>query len=251
MYDALLSFVGPFKQRYCQEEQDMNASRRAFLTSISMLAASTAVGVSPLKQGLGGRKLRTVLVGTGIRGTSFWGKRLVDQYPEVVEFVGLCDINPGRLQYALDYIGVACPVFTDFDRMVAETKPDLVIVTTKDSTHHTYIIKGLDSGCDVLTEKPLTTDEFKCQQILDAERRSRKNLIVGFNYRWSPYTTKIKELLMQGSIGKLTSVDFHWYLNTYHSDSLRRRQETMGFLRGGRHRDCACYDDLSAMGDES
>ncbi len=148
---------------------------------------------------------------------------MVDQYADILEFVGLCDINPGRLDYAKKYIGVSCPVFTDFREMVQQTKPDLVIVTTTDATHHQFIIQGLDMGCDVLTEKPLTIDETKCQGIIDAERRSGKSLIVGFNYRWSPYATKVKELLMQNSIGKLTSVDFHWYLNTYHGASYFRR----------------------------
>ena len=92
----------------------------------------------------------------------------MEDFPEILEFVGLCDINPGRLEYARGYMGVACPTYTDFELMVKETKPDLVIVTTKDSTHHEFIIKGLDMGCDVLTEKPLTTDEDKCQAILDA-----------------------------------------------------------------------------------
>ncbi|MEM1123567.1 MAG: Gfo/Idh/MocA family oxidoreductase, partial [Bacteroidota bacterium] len=64
---------------------------------------------------------------------------------------------------------------------------------------------------------------FKCQAILDAERKSNKNLLVGFNYRWSPYMTKVKELLHEGAIGKVTSVDFHWYLNTYHGASYFRR----------------------------
>jgi predicted dehydrogenase len=120
-------------------------------------------------------------------------------------------------------MGVECPVFIDFEEMVSKTAPDLVIVTTKDSTHHEFIIKGLEMGCDVLTEKPLTTDERKCQAILDAERRSNSKLIVGFNYRWGPYMTKIKELLQQGIIGRITSVDFHWYLNTYHGASYFRR----------------------------
>ena len=173
--------------------------------------------------GLKDEKLKVVLVGTGVRGTSFWGKRLVEQYPDILEFVGLSDINPGRLAYAKKYMGVSCPTFTNFEEMVTQTKPDLVIVTTKDSTHHEFIIKGLQMGCDVLTEKPLTTDERKCQAILDAERSSSKNLIVGFNYRWSPYATKIKELLMEGAIGKITSVDFNWYLNTYHGASYFRR----------------------------
>ncbi|MFC1653211.1 Gfo/Idh/MocA family protein, partial [Planctomycetota bacterium] len=173
--------------------------------------------------GQGGKKLKIVLVGTGVRGTSFWGQRLVKQYSDILEFVGLCDINPGRLEYARTYMGVTCPVFTDFEAMVSTTKPDLVIVTTMDSTHHEFVIKGLEMGCDVLTEKPMTTDEDKCQAILDAERKSHKKVIVGFNYRWSPYMTHVKKRLMEGAIGKVVSVDFHWMLNTSHGASYFRR----------------------------
>lgn len=193
------------------------------MKSVSALAAGTLVTLPSWGFGLGGRKLKVALVGTGIRGTSFWGKRLVENYGETLEFVGLCDNNPGRLAYALDYMQVSCPTFSAFDVMVNETKPDLVIVTTTDATHHEFIIQGLKMGCDVLSEKPLTTDEDKCQQIIDAERKYNKNLIVGFNYRWSPYNTKVKELLSQGAIGDVTSVDFHWYLNTYHGASYFRR----------------------------
>ena len=182
-----------------------------------MTAPAWGFGLKP------NEKLKVALVGTGVRGTSFWGRRLVEQYPDILEFVGLSDINPGRLDYAKEYMKVDCPTFINFEEMVNQTQPDLVIVTTKDSTHHEFIIKGLQMGCDVLTEKPLTTDERKCQAILDAERSSGKNLIVGFNYRWSPYSTKIKELLSEGAIGKVTSVDFHWYLNTYHGASYFRR----------------------------
>lgn len=197
-------------------------TRRQFLTSVSLLAAGSLLA-NPIKTFGMDRKLKVALVGTGIRGTSFWGKRLVDEYSNLLEFVGLCDINPGRLEYALDYMNVTCPTFVDFEEMILMTTPDLVIVTTKDSTHHTFIIKGLEMGCDVLSEKPMTTDEFKCQAILDAERKSNKNLVVGFNYRWGPYMTKIKELLQNNAIGKVTSVDFHWYLNTYHGASYFRR----------------------------
>jgi len=201
-----------------------NLNRRAFLGTSGAFVAGSLMASPLASTALSrGEKIKAVLVGTGVRGTSFWGKTLVQDFPDIIEFVGLCDINPGRLEYARDYMGVACPTFTDFEKMVNETRPDLVIVTTKDSTHHEYIIKGLDMGCDVLTEKPLTTDEDKCQAILDAERRSNNKLIVGFNYRWGPYLTKIKELLQSGAIGKVTSVDFHWYLNTYHGASYFRR----------------------------
>ena len=200
----------------------MNNTRRKFITSIGMLAATSAFPISTFAFNKSS-KLKVALVGTGIRGITFWGKRLVDEYSEILEFVGLSDINQSRLNYAKGFIGAKCPLFTDFEEMVNKTKPDLIIVTTKDSTHHQYIIKGLEMGCDVLTEKPLTTDETKCQAIIDAEKKSEKKLIVGFNYRWSPYATKIKELLANNTIGDLVSVDFHWYLNTYHGASYFRR----------------------------
>lgn len=200
----------------------MNKTRRQFLTSVSMLAAATAFPINSFDFGLS-KKLRIALVGTGIRGTSFWGRRLVKEYADILEFVGLSDSNAGRLEYGKAYIGANCPTFSDFDEMMKKTTPDLVIVTTTDATHHQYIIKGLEYGCDVLTEKPLTTDEVKAQAIIDAEKQSGKNLIVGFNYRWSPYATKIKELLNEKTIGEITSVDFNWYLNTYHGASYFRR----------------------------
>ncbi len=202
----------------------MELSRRNFLSLVSMLAAGSVMA-SPeaMLEKLGGKKLKVVLIGTGIRGISFWGKRLVEQYPDLIEFVGLCDHNPGRLEFGRKYIGVTCPTFTNFEKMITDTKPDLIMVTTMDSTHHEFIIKGLEMGCDVLTEKPMTIDEDKCQAILDAERASDKKVIVGFNYRWSPYMTHIKKLLSEKAIGQVVSVDFNWILNTSHGASYFRR----------------------------
>jgi predicted dehydrogenase len=125
--------------------------------------------------------------------------------------------------FGKQYIGVDCPTFTDFDAMMRQTQPDTLIVTTMDSTHHAFIVKGMEMGCDIITEKPMTTDEAKCQAILDAEARTRKNVIVTFNYRYSPHRQKMKELLMQERIGRLTSVDFHWYLDVYHGADYFRR----------------------------
>ena len=171
-------------------------NRRAFLGTTGTFVTGTLMA-SPLATAAlsKGEKIRVVLVGTGVRGTSFWGKTLVEDFPDIIEFVGLCDINPGRLEYAREYMGVSCPTYTDFTKMVTETRPDLVIVTTKDSTHHEFIIKGLEFGINVITEKPMTTDEVKCQKILDTERKTSKKVIVGFNYRYGTLFTAIKEQL--------------------------------------------------------
>ena len=94
------------------------------------------------------------------------------------------------------------PVYNDFDRMLAEARPDTVIVTTVDRYHHEYIIRALEAGCDVITEKPMTIDDAKCRAILDAEQRTGRKVTVTFNYRFSPYVTRVKELLREGAIGR-------------------------------------------------
>ncbi|MBK8504754.1 MAG: Gfo/Idh/MocA family oxidoreductase [Saprospiraceae bacterium] len=200
--------------------------RRSFLKT-SGVAAGAASLMPGTVEGITAKsvlaKKRVAMVGTGVRGTSFWGKNLVERYSDILEFVALSDINPGRLELAKKYMGVNCPVFTDFDKMMLEVKPDVLIVTTVDATHHEFIIKGLKAGIQVITEKPLSTDETKCKAILDAEKEAGKQIIVGFNYRWAPHPTKIKELLAEEKVGKITSCDFHWYLNTYHGASYFRR----------------------------
>lgn len=169
------------------------------------------------------KKMKIALVGTGIRALGMWSKDVVEAYPDQVEFVGLCDINPGRLEYVKKKAGLKCPTFTDFDKMMQKTKPDTLIVTTVDSTHHEFIIKGMEMGANIITEKPMTTDEDKCQAILDTEKKTGKKVIVTFNYRYSPHRTKMYELIHNGSIGELTSVDFHWYLDTSHGADYFRR----------------------------
>ncbi len=198
--------------------------RRSFLTTSAGAAAGVSLLSSPAGAAMAQQsKKRIALVGTGVRGVGFWGKRIVENYGDIVEFAGLCDINPGRLQFAKKHIGVDCPVFTNFDKMMKETKPEMVIVTTVDSNHHQFIIRAMELGADVLTEKPMTTDEQKSEAILEAEKRTGKKCTVGFNYRYGTLFSAIKKELAKKPVGEITSVDFHWYLNVYHGASYFRR----------------------------
>lgn len=205
-------------------------SRRHFLATTGAIAGTALLNpLSDIKAettGISaptGKKLRIALVGTGGRGTSMWGRDILKSYPDYLEFVGLCDKNEGRVETGKRIIGTSCPTYTDFEKMMNETKPDVLIVTTMDSTHHQFIIRGMELGADIITEKPMTTDEKKIQAILDAEKRTGKTCRVTFNYRYSPHRAKIWELLRTGEIGDITSVDFHWYLDTSHGADYFRR----------------------------
>jgi len=216
-------------------EKDSIVNRRDFISGGSAVLAATAISPacasSPPQTT---RRLKMAIVGTGSRGSFTWGQEVVKGYSDVVEIVGLCDINPKRVEAARQLIGVSAPTFTDFDRMIRETKPDKVTVTTPDGTHARYIIRAMELGCDVLSEKPLCTDEQQCQAILDAQKKTGRNVTVTFNARHGLEAKKIKSLLMEKAVGDVISVDFHEYLDTSHgADYFRRwhrKKENSGTL---------------------
>lgn len=168
-------------------------------------------------------KHRVALVGTGHRGTGMWGQELLAGWSDAIEMVAVCDSNATRLAHARGAMGTDAPAYTDFDRMLAEVRPQKIIVCTPDHTHDEFIIKALEAGIDVVTEKPMTTTAEKAKRILEAEARTGRRVDVTFNYRYAPTSTRIKELLLDKAIGEVTSVDFHWYLDTRHGADYFRR----------------------------
>ena len=199
-------------------------TRRQFIINSGAFLAATTVGTP--KHVLATQtpsRLKLAIVGTGSRGTETWGKPVVDNYKDVVEIVGLCDINSKRVKAAQSMIGTKAPTYTDFDRMVQETNPDAVMVTTVDSSHYRYVIRALELGRNAITEKPMCTDEEQCQAILDAQMRTGRKVTVTFNARHDPEAKKVKELLMNKALGELISVDFHEYLDTSHGADYFRR----------------------------
>ncbi len=172
---------------------------------------------------------RYAIIGTGHRSTMYSHALLVE-HKEHGELVALCDINPTRMEYANADLSKRfgsriIPMYApkDLEILIGEQRVDTVIVTSLDRTHHQYIVRAMDAGCDVITEKPMTIDVEKSRVIHEAIRRTGKRLRVTFNYRYSPRNSKVKELLMQGVIGEVKSVHFEWMLDTRHGADYFRR----------------------------
>jgi len=172
---------------------------------------------------------RHAIVGLGAR-SYMYSRAILKTYADRHALVGLCDSNRTRMAWCNGkYRGWGAPAdipayhAADFDRMIAETKPDTVIVTSVDRTHAHYIVRAMELGCDVITEKPMTTDAATCREILAAVERTGRRLRVAFNYRYSPVRAAVKALLQQGTIGKIKAVHFEWLLDTVHGADYFRR----------------------------
>ena len=164
------------------------------------------------------------IVGTGSRAGMFINA-IARQYPDQARLVALCDLSHTRMNWYKAQLPLPVPAYhaDDFARMLMETQPDTVIVTTVDAWHHHYIIAALEAGCDVICEKPLTTALDKLRAIFTVLQRTGKSLRVTFNYRYAPAYARFCELMRAGLVGRPLLVDFSWLLDTSHGADYFRR----------------------------
>ncbi|MEU9787039.1 Gfo/Idh/MocA family oxidoreductase [Streptomyces phaeochromogenes] len=156
---------------------------------------------------------------------------LAGPYAGRIELVGFCDVNARRMAVhngwiAADHPGrgpVPAYAAEDFEVMLRRERVDLVVVCSVDRTHDDYIVRALEAGCDVVTEKPMTTDADKARRILDARRRTGGDVRVAFNYRYNPVHSAVREVIAGGEIGEVGSVHFEWLLDLRHGADYFRR----------------------------
>ena len=170
---------------------------------------------------------RYALVGCGHRSKTFLDA-IAGKYAASASVVGVCDSNPGRAELARARVANRFPDAPayhsdDFDRMLRERRPDCVLVTVPDFLHEQYICQSLESGCDVIVEKPMAIDGASCARIAAVESKTGKHVTVTMNYRFSPVRTLLKEVLMSGIVGAIESVQFEWRLDTHHGADYYRR----------------------------
>lgn len=190
------------------------------------------------------RASRYALIGTGSRAEMY-----VDAFAHRVDYrlVAIGDTNPGRLAHYQRRIAAANngrsqaqgdgPVAfrpDELESVIAAHRIERVIVTSPDFTHAAYIDRVLRAGADVVVEKPLTIDAAGARLINTAIKETGRDVVVTFNYRYSPRNSALKQVVASGRIGAVTSVDFHWMLDTVHgADYFRRwhrRKENSGGL---------------------
>ncbi len=164
-----------------------------------------------------------VLVGTGSRALLAYLKPICTTFSDCAKMCGVYDIDSKRAAAAVKMTGCDVPVFDDYEKMLTETKADVVIVASIDCTHDDYIVKALEFGCDVICEKPLCTTPEKFMRIYNAEKASAHKVTTTFNCRYMHVFERLKEFLLEGTLGDICSVHYEWMLDRDHGASYFRR----------------------------
>lgn len=134
-------------------------------------------------------------------------------FPERCRVVALADIVPEKCPRAVERFGLDAACFDSHEKLLDEAEVDLVSVCTPPSTHAEIAMHVLDSGCNVLVEKPMAASLQECDGILSAALRSGKLLSVIAQNRFRTEHWRLQRLLASGAAGRVlhAQVDSFWW----------------------------------------
>lgn len=98
------------------------------------------------------------------------------------------------------------PIVSNLNKITCDY--DAVIIATPNGLHHIYAIEAAKAGKHVLTEKPLDISRDAMTDMINACKENNVQLGVCYQYRSNPDIMIIKELLEQGTLGKVIAADY-------------------------------------------
>jgi predicted dehydrogenase len=183
-----------------------------------------------------GAPVRVALVGAGSRGGVYG--RWVEEHPDLARVVAVAEPDAGRRAGVRATHGLAAEAaFADWRDLLAGPRvADAVVVTTQDADHAAPAVAFAEAGYDLLLEKPIAPTERDCRRVVDAVRRAGVVFGVCHVLRYAPYTQVLRELLAQGRIGEIVSIDhvepvgFDHYAHSYVRGNWRRSDTSAPML---------------------
>lgn len=123
-----------------------------------------------------------------------------------VELVAVCDIRKERREQA---VSDGLRAYENVGEMLKNESPDFVDICLPTYLHCEYTVAMLEKGYHVLCEKPMGRNMDECNKMLDAAKKSGKQLMIGMCLRYNTFYNKLKEYVDSGEYGKVTSATMH------------------------------------------
>jgi UDP-N-acetylglucosamine 3-dehydrogenase len=147
------------------------------------------------------KKLNVAVIGLGNMG-----RHHVRNYSEIekVNLVAVCDANPKTAQeFAQKY---NCHFYTNPDEMFQKEKIDAVTIAAPTVFHYEIAKKIIQQGLHVLIEKPIADTPAKADELINLAKKQNLILTVGHIERFNPAILKLKEIIKQNLLGKISTI---------------------------------------------
>jgi predicted dehydrogenase len=182
-----------------------------------------------------GKPVRLLVAGAGARGSAYARLALATGRATVV---GIAEPRPILRERLAAELGVPeSGLFEDWQAMLAHRQAaDAVIIATPDRQHEGPFAAAAGHGYKVLLEKPVAADPAGCAALARISRDTGASATVCHVLRYTPLTTLLKQLLSEGAVGKIVSVQhlepvgFWHFAHSYVRGNWRRAEESSPFL---------------------
>jgi len=153
--------------------------------------------------------LRVVVVGSGIGAQHIQAFRAA---PDLFEIIAICDIDPQRAR-TLDEKHAIPELLTDFNTAIHRADVDIIDICTPPNLHFDQIRAAVEAGKHVICEKPIVGNLAELDQLQDLSRRTGKQIMPIFQYRFGRGLQKLKYLVERQLTGEafVFNVDVAWW----------------------------------------
>jgi predicted dehydrogenase len=151
------------------------------------------------------RAIRIGIIGSG--GIARAHASAYKKMPLHVEIVAVADSLPGRAQAFIEQEELVHATAFEDHRKLLELDLDGVSICTPNFAHHETSVNALNAGKHVLVEKPMSVTLQQSIEMVEAAERSGKMLTVGFQPRYDPNMSLIKEIVQSGKLGNVYFVE--------------------------------------------
>ena len=151
-------------------------------------------------------KTKIAVVGIGLMGSQHL---IAIKNSKKAVLHSIVDINERSRAHAKKF---NVPFYKNSSALIKNNKPDAVIVATPNQFHEKHTISFLNAKIPVLLEKPISSNIQKAKKIISSSKKNKTHLLIGYHRRHNSISTKVKNKINNGKLGKIVSINVMCWL---------------------------------------
>ena len=171
------------------------------------------------------KKVTSIVIGAGLRGGHVYSQYALD-HPDEFQVVAVAEPDKERRESFAKRHNIPEELcFESYEELLGKEKlADCAMICTMDRMHYEPTIMALKKGYHVLCEKPMSPDKKEIIEMGEMAKKYDRILSVCHVLRYSPFFSKLKELLEEGKIGRLMTIQ--------HMEEVGYWHQAHSFVRG-------------------
>ena len=161
--------------------------------------------------------IQAILIGAGQRGMDAYGPYAL-QHPDQIQFVAVAEPDLARrARFATQHNIPLERQFENWEPLLSLPQMgEAALVCTQDQLHTEPTLAALQTGYDVLLEKPMATTLDECQRLVRAAEDAGRQLHICHVLRYTTHFTKLREVIQSGVLGQIADVHHRENVSYWH-----------------------------------